>query len=81
MKFDKIISNSQGPVGGQAEIVFSLSSKEFKELSIALYVIELYKEYACKQLTHDPLSSDWCMFDFKLENNKVTITVKDGMSG
>ena len=82
MMFKEILSNEQGACQGKAEIVFSIHIYEDEELSKALEVIDKYKNAACEQLNHNPLDSEWHMFDFKLKgDNKLTITVKDGMIG
>lgn len=68
-------------VSGQVDVTISVDKSEADELRAALKVVDRYNKFAFNSLKCDPRKSDWHMVSYRVKNNRVILSIQDGMAG
>jgi hypothetical protein len=84
MKIENI-KELPGIVSSQTDVILILDSKEeAQKLRDALAVVDRYRKVAFKALKDkhiEPERSDWYSVSYCVKNDKVIVSIKDGMAG
>ncbi len=83
---NKVIKNWSSAVAGSHNVTIDIIKEEANELRQALAVIQKYEKEALRsyknKLKYNPKkSSDWCEISYCVKNDKVIVTIEDGMAG
>ena len=81
MKINSVKTISVSAVSGRVDVDMEVSREQAQELRNALMVVDSYKKNAFKAIENDPTKSDWHMVEFCVKNDKVIVSVTDGMAG
>ncbi len=85
MKFESIKRAWDGAVSGQVDVTLTIDKAEARQLKDALALVRKYDQAAFKamesEFKQEPETSDWCMVSYCIKNDKVIVSVKDGMAG
>lgn len=85
MKTESVKDVFQGAVHGQSDVILLIDSNEAKDLRAALAVVDKYKKAAVdafkKEKKYDPKESEWHMISYAVKNDRVIVSIMDGMIG
>lgn len=85
MKLESIKEIGLSVVSGQVDVIFSTDVSESNELRSALGIVDKYKKAAFTVIKEEkglnPKESDWHMVSYCVKNNKIIVSIKDGMAG
>lgn len=85
MKLESVEHVGGTVVSARTAVTFSVERKSANELRQALAIVQRYEKAAVKavqqEIHNDPRESDWHRFSFAVKNDKVVVTIEDGMAG
>jgi len=85
MKLEKIERCPGSVVWGLTKISLGITNEQAAELRKALETVQRYQKAAVQayrhEFKHDPKDSDWCEFAYAVKNDKVIVSIRDGMAG
>lgn len=85
MKFNSLEERSCTAISGTTNVIIDTTVEESQKLREALAVVEKYKKLAFehfrKEKKFSPTDSDWCMVSYAVKNDRVIVSIVDGMAG
>jgi len=72
---------SYNPVIGEWETTIEATWEEIAEFNKALNVVNRFKDLAMAEHKIREENADWTMFNYNQEENKMIVTIKQGMCG
>ena len=85
MKLEKIERGPGSVVWGLTKVSLGITNEQAAELRKALEIVQRYQKAGCQayrhEYKHDPKDSDWCEFSYAVKNDKVIVSIRDGMAG
>lgn len=85
MKLEKIERGPGSVVWGLVKVSLGITNEQAAELRKALDVVQRYQKAASQAYLHEykynPKDSDWCEYAYAVKNDKVIVSIRDGMAG
>lgn len=85
MKTEKIERLPGSVVWGLTKVSLGITNEQAAELRKALETVQRYQKAAIQaykhEYKHDPKESDWCEFAYAVKNDRVIVSIRDGMAG
>lgn len=85
MKLEEVKTHIMSAVSNKTDVIISVDYEESQKLRDALAFIEKYKKLAFQAFKEKkkyfPNKSDWHMVSYGVKNDKVIVSIEDGMTG
>lgn len=69
----------------KSRVEISITKEQAEELKAALAVVQRYEKLANQayrqEFKHSPKDSDWCEYSYAVKNDRVFVSIRDGMAG
>lgn len=86
MKIENVERGAGSVVWGLTNVSIEITKEESVELRSALAIVQRYEKTALQAIRHEhkynpTKDSDWCEIAYSVKNDKVIVSIRDGMAG
>jgi len=86
MELESIEHGQSSAVCGLTNVSIKITKEESAELRSALAIVQRYEKTALRAIhqehKYNPTKdSDWCEIAYSVKNDKVIVSIRDGMAG